>query len=93
MADKYNHWFAKLLAKINKSKGYAITFGQTAYYSVSKERVEADPKWIAHENQHKKQYKDEGFIKFIIKYLYYSIRYGYKDNPYEVEARKVAGNR
>ena len=91
MADVYESKLAKFLAFINRSKRYAITLGQTAYYSVSKEEVETNPKWIAHENHHKVQWKRDGIIKFALKYLWYQIRYGYKNNPYEVEAREVAG--
>lgn len=40
-----------------------------------------------HEHCHIKQVRREGRLKFIIKYLYYNIKYGYKNNPYEIEAR------
>lgn len=43
----------------------------------------------AHELEHLAQIKREGVIKFCLKYLWYLIRYGYKNNPYEVEARKA----
>ena len=87
--DKYNHWFAKLLGKLNGSTRYAVTIGQTAYYSVSKEEVEESPKWIRHENEHKRQYAREGIPKFLVKYFYYQVRYGYHMNPYEVGARQA----
>lgn len=41
-----------------------------------------------HEARHIEQVKENGRIKFIFKYLYYNIRYGYKNNPFEVDARK-----
>ena len=41
----------------------------------------------AHEQAHIEQVKRDGRLKFIFKYLWYSIRYGYDKNPYEVEAR------
>ena len=44
-----------------------------------------------HEVCHIAQVKREGRLKFICKYLYYNIKYGYKNNPYEVEARKLSG--
>ena len=43
-----------------------------------------------HEQAHIEQVKRDGRFKFICKYLYYNIKYGYKNNPYEVEAREVA---
>lgn len=41
-----------------------------------------------HEAFHIEQVKREGRLKFIVKYLWFNIRYGYKNNPYEVEARE-----
>lgn len=43
-----------------------------------------------HEHCHIKQVRREGRLKFIIKYLYYNIKYGYKNNPYEIEANREA---
>lgn len=43
-----------------------------------------------HELCHVEQIKREGRLKFIFKYLYYNIKYGYINNPYEVEAREYA---
>lgn len=43
-----------------------------------------------HEQTHIQQVKKYGRIKFIFKYLYYNIKYGYYNNPFEVEARKEA---
>lgn len=43
-----------------------------------------------HEYCHIKQVRREGRLKFIIKYLYYNIKYGYNNNPYEVEANREA---
>ena len=46
-----------------------------------------DEPLIRHEMAHIDQINREGRLKFAIKYLYFTIRYGYWDNPYEVEAR------
>lgn len=43
-----------------------------------------------HEQAHIEQVKKHGRIKFIFKYLYYNIKYGYYNNPFEVEAREKA---
>lgn len=43
-----------------------------------------------HEACHIQQVKRDGRLKFICKYLYYNIRYGYYNNPYEIEARKAS---
>lgn len=44
-----------------------------------------------HEARHIQQVKENGRFKFICKYLWYNLRYGYKNNPFEVEARKLSG--
>ena len=46
-----------------------------------------DKPLIRHELKHIEQIEAEGRLKFGIKYLYYTIKYGYWNNPYEVEAR------
>ena len=43
-----------------------------------------------HEACHIEQVKKEGRLKFIIKYLFYNIKYGYQNNPYEIEANREA---
>jgi hypothetical protein len=85
----YNSTLAKLLGYFNKSDHYAITLGQTAYYSAPKWFVDLRPKWRKHEEQHKIQWKRDGYIKFAFKYIYYQFKYGYLNNPYEVESREA----
>lgn len=43
---------------------------------------------VEHEKRHIKQQLEGWIIGFYIKYAYYTLRYGYKNNPYEVDARK-----
>ena len=47
---------------------------------------------IEHEKVHIDQQQRGWLIGFYVKYLYYNIKYGYWDNPYEVEARKLSGH-
>ena len=42
-----------------------------------------------HELVHILQSRLKGRFKFIILYLFYSIRYGYRKNPFEVEAYRL----
>ena len=42
-----------------------------------------------HEKQHLIQIAKEGSWKFVFKYLFYLLKYGYTNNPYEVEARQA----
>jgi hypothetical protein len=88
MSDKYNQNWVMLLAQPNV-KTWAITIGQTTYYSESKEYVDARPRWRKHEECHKFQWKREGFLKFAKKYLENLKKYGYYNNPFEVEAREA----
>jgi hypothetical protein len=87
--DKYNHWLGKLFATLFAPKGkeYAVTLGQTTYYSCSIHGVSLV--WRLHEDCHKAQYRREGVLCFLTKYLYYQATRGYIDNPFEVEARKA----
>lgn len=89
--DKYNHWLGKLFGFVNRSNAYAVTFGQTTYYSCSKERVDQSPKWRIHEDVHKEQYREDGWIKFLSRYIWQLLTKGYKNIDYEVEARERAG--
>jgi len=46
-----------------------------------------DERLARHENAHWNQYKRMGLFKFYGLYLWYSLRYGYRNNPMEIEAR------
>lgn len=45
---------------------------------------------LRHERKHLEQIERDGRVLFSIKYLYWLIRHGYLNNPYEVEARRAA---
>ena len=47
-----------------------------------------DQRWLKHELVHIEQYKKHGLLKFLTLYLWYSMKYGYYNNPFEVEARE-----
>ena len=57
--------------------------------------MDAETKYrvMTHEARHIFQIKRDGKIVFALKYLYYLAKYGYKNNPYEVDARKAANER
>ena len=48
---------------------------------------ERDQRLLRHERKHLEQIERDGRLVFSIKYLYWLCRYGYKNCPYEVEAR------
>lgn len=74
----------KWYLKRNKFNAWTSLWN-TIYYVDEKSMM--DSELVKHELVHIEQIKREGKIKFLFKYLYYNIRYGYWDNPYEVEAR------
>ncbi len=45
-----------------------------------------DKELIRHEMVHVKQVQREGWFKFYTKYIYFNFKYGYENNPYEIEA-------
>ena len=44
-----------------------------------------------HEEVHARQMRENGWLKFMILYLWESLRHGYFYNRFEVEARKISG--
>lgn len=52
-------------------------------------RLEVTDKLLRHELEHIYQVRREGWIKFYVTYLWFNIRRGYKNNPYELEANAV----
>ena len=63
------------------------SFWNTIYYI--DEKSMNDESIRRHELKHIEQINRDGILKFSIMYLYYAIIYGYRENPYEVEARSV----
>jgi len=46
-----------------------------------------DQSLIAHETVHWQQYQRYGLVKFYLGYLFLLVRHGYKNHPWEIEAR------
>ena len=85
---KENSWLAKLAAKKLNSKSVAMVLGKTIHlHGSSKKNFLADERWVNHELCHVKQFAANGYVLFIIKYLWESLGVGYYNNKYEVEAR------
>ncbi|HSQ45055.1 MAG TPA: hypothetical protein VLM16_08670 [Ginsengibacter sp.] len=85
-----NSWIAKLAAKKLQSENAAIVIGDTIHlYNVSRGKFLQDEKWVKHEICHLQQFKKHGRFIFIIKYLWESLRHGYYNNKYEIEARRA----
>ena len=87
---KENSWLAKIAAKKLRSSNVAIVLGKTIHlFGVSKMDFLQDEKWLKHELCHIKQFKQYGYLNFVVKYLWESLRKGYYNNRFEVEARKA----
>ena len=85
---KENSILAKVAAWKLKSKRAAIVFGKTIYlHNISREHFLSDTRLMRHELCHVRQYQQYGFLPFLFKYLMESIRKGYTNNRFEVEAR------
>ena len=85
---KENSWIAKLAARKMKAHTVALVLGKTIHlHNISPKEFVKSPSLVRHELKHVEQYKRMGFFTFLVVYLYYSIRYGYYNNPLEIEAR------
>ncbi|MEJ7672936.1 MAG: DUF4157 domain-containing protein [Chitinophagaceae bacterium] len=87
---KENSWIAKFAAIKLQSQQAAIVIGKTIYlYNTSKKQFLLNEKWLKHELCHVKQFQENGYVIFIAKYLWESIKHGYHNNKYEVAAREA----
>ena len=85
-----NSWIAKMAAFKLRSARVAIVIGDTIHlHNTTKEDFLKDERWVKHELCHIMQFRKYGFFNFIFKYLLESIKHGYYNNKYEVEARSA----
>jgi len=50
---------------------------------------ETDAGLVRHEQKHLEQMTNDGKLTYMVKYLYWNVRYGYLFNLYEIETRKA----
>ncbi len=68
----------------------AIVFGRNIYLiGIPAKEFIKDKIWLQHELKHVAQYRQLGFIFFIASYSWESIKNGYHNNKYELEARNA----
>lgn len=85
---KENSWVAWLAAKKLKVSSVAIVIGRTIHlHHASRVDFLNNPRWVKHELCHIRQFKEHGYLLFMLKYVWESILHGYHNNKYEVEAR------
>lgn len=79
---------ARVAAWKLKSHAVAMVFGTTIHLSnVSKTDFLKNKRWLRHELEHVRQYRQLGVGWFLFFYLVESIRKGYYQNRFEVAAR------
>lgn len=87
---KENSWLAKIAAKKLQASNVAMVLGKTIHlHNTTKQNFLNDKRWLKHELCHVQQFKQHGYFMFVIKYLYESIKVGYYNNKFEVEAREA----
>lgn len=88
-----NSPFARIARLVLKSSNVAMVLGKTIHLSgVRRESFLKDSAWVAHELCHIRQFQEHGYLRFLWLYLRESMRVGYWNNKYEVEAR-IAGTK
>ncbi|HTN07063.1 eCIS core domain-containing protein [Agriterribacter sp.] len=85
---KEKSWKAKLAARWLGVDNVAFTLGKTIHlYNATTREFLHDTRWVKHELKHVEQFKRYGFILFIARYTLETLKKGYHNNKYEVEAR------
>jgi hypothetical protein len=87
---KENSWLASIAAYKLGSEKMALVLGKTIHlHHCSREAFLANEKWLKHELCHLKQFKEHGYLTFLCKYLWETLKVGYHQNKYEVAARQA----
>ncbi len=83
-------FFARIARMVLKSSNVAMVLGNKIHLSgVDGETFLKDEGWLAHEMCHIRQFKEHGYVRFLWLYFVESMRVGYYNNKYEVEAREA----
>jgi hypothetical protein len=83
-----NSFLARLAARRLGTVRVAVVLGHTIHlHAVSKEDFLRRKTWVCHELRHVVQYDELGTIGFLYRYLLESLRTGYHNNRFEIEAR------
>ena len=79
----------KILVPFFPKKFIAITVtGNLSWY---RNQEQLDRESVRkHEDVHQRQIRKDGWLKFMILYFYWSLKHGYRQNPYEIEAYNEA---
>lgn len=87
---KENSLLAKIAARKMGSKDAAIVIGNTIHlFGATRKDLLDNPTWLRHELKHVEQTLRLGLASFLTLYLLDSIRNGYQNNRFEIEARNA----
>ena len=87
---KENSWIARVAAWKLGADHVAIVIGKTIHlHNVSATVFKANRRWVNHELEHIRQFRRHGFMRFIFLYIVESVKNGYYNNKFEIEARKA----
>ncbi|GAB3014778.1 hypothetical protein GCM10027051_17940 [Niabella terrae] len=79
---------ARLAAFKLKSEQVAIVIGHSIYlHGVTRQQFLQNQRWLRHELKHVEQYERLGLIRFIVTYLWQTLKVGYYRCGLECEAR------
>ncbi|MBS1575320.1 MAG: DUF4157 domain-containing protein [Bacteroidetes bacterium] len=85
---KENSLAARIAAWKLDSDNVALVLGKTIHlYNVSKQSFLNDAGWVKHELKHIEQFRQYGFLRFLILYFIEWMKHGYFNNRFEIEAR------
>lgn len=87
---KPNSCRARVAAWVLRENKMAMVWSNVILlHGISEENFSSNKKWLRHELKHIEQFQQHGTFLFLCLYLLESLRKGYKNNRYEVEARKA----
>lgn len=85
-----NSLLAAIAARRLRASQVAMVLGRTIHlHGTSKAEFLSHPAWLKHELVHIAQFRRYGTTKFLLLYLWWSWRFGYHNNPLEIEARQA----
>lgn len=85
---KENSWRARIAARQLRSAQAAIVFNNVIHlWGIGRDTFLLNLSWTRHEVAHVYQYKQYGYIRFILLYLLETASKGYHNNRFEAEAR------
>ena len=83
-----SNWIAKIIVNL-AGRMTPGTLGVTLwpFIFIYPEKWAKNKRLVKHEKKHLEQYKRYWIIGFLPIYIYYHVKYGFLDNPLEIEAR------